>query len=198
MAIKLEDGTGKRFNNKIDSSNRLWVDSRSAALQHDISYVDENAFQVIGASNLSSGTVVPLHITNNNQKLDVVVTYIRHQIVGASGGTSFPNTSNYFSIRKGTSYSSNGSSVTPENMNVGSSNVSNVICYEGTPTLTGTAVPIDKWYIKADGDMNSFNKEGALILQPGQTLDLAYTGDHTSGIIYTRVSFILRKLSKDL
>ena len=198
MAEEILDGTGKSFRGKVDSSNRLWVDSRSASLQHDVSYTDESAFQVTGVANLASGTVVPLIITNNNQDKDVVITFVRHQVIGSSGGTAFPNASNYFAIRKGTSYSSGGSVATIENINVGSSVVSGVSCYQGAPTVTGTAADIDRWYTKGDGDMNSFNKEGALIIQPGQTIDLAYIGDQTSGIVYTRLSFILRKVPKDL
>lgn len=198
MSVQLLDGSGKGNRAKIDVDKRLWVDSRSAALQHEISYIDEEAFQVIGTATLASGTVVPLHITNDNQDKEVVITYIRHQIVDQASGTAFPNASCYFAIRYGTDYSSGGTTATPVNMHIGSSKVAGVTCYQTNPTLSGTAVEIDRWYTKAEGDMNTFNKEGALILKPGQSLDLAYIGDHTSGIVYTRLSFILRKLPKDL
>ena len=198
MGQQIEDGSGNSFRAKVDIDNRLWVDSRNVPLQHEISYIDEEAFQVIGTTTLANGTVVPLHITNDNPDKDVIITYVRHQVLDQSGGTAFPNASNYFAIRYGTEYASGGSTATVHNVNIGSSVTSGVTTYQGSPTLSGTASEIDRWYTKVEGDMNSFNKEGALILQPGQSIDLAYIGDHTSGTICTRISFVLRKLPKNL
>jgi len=39
--------------------------------------------------------------------------------------------------------------------------------------------------------MNTFNKEGALIIPPNQTMEVSYIGDRTGGTIYTRISFIM-------
>ena len=39
--------------------------------------------------------------------------------------------------------------------------------------------------------MNTFNKEGSLIIPPRENLEIMYQGDKTSGTIYGRVSFII-------
>lgn len=185
----IADGIGRGYKAKVTKDNLLSTYTVSASLQHVISESKENAYQVIGTATLASGTVVGLFINNTTTK-DLVITYCRHQIIGASGGTSFPNSSNYFSIALNRTYSSGGSVATPVNVNVGSGKSSGVTCYHGNPTLSGTSTDIDRWYTKADGDMNIFNKEGALILKPNNTLELSYTGDQTGGLLYTRLSFV--------
>ena len=79
------------------------------------------------------------------------------------------------------------------NVYAGSGNVANVTVYDGNGTaLVATIVnEIDRWYTKAEGDMNTFNKEGALLIPPNQTMSILYTTDHTSGTIYARMSFVM-------
>jgi len=187
---QIKDGTGKGYLARVDSDNRLRTYAKSASIQHVVSEHEEEAYQVIGIATLSAGTVVALHIKNISSG-NMVVTYLRHQVVGATGGTSFPNTSNYFTIGLGRTYSSGGSLVTPVNVFGGSGNTAEVTAYQADPTLAGTAQEIDRWYTKSDGDMNTFNKEGALIIPPNQTMEVSYVGDRTGGTIYTRVSFIM-------
>ena len=38
---------------------------------------------------------------NGSVSSDIIITYIRHQIIDASGGTAFPNVSNYFRVNFG-------------------------------------------------------------------------------------------------
>ena len=184
------DGIGTGYKAKVGSDNRLRVYSKSASLQHVVSEDNEQAYQVIGLADLAATTVTVLHLKNLSSHL-LIITYIRHQVVGASGGTSFPNTSNYFQVGMGRTYVSGGSVTTPVNVSAGSGNLAEVTAYQGAPVLTGTFNEIDRWYTKDDGDMNTFNKEGALIIQPNNTMEISYTGDHTSGIIYGRISFVI-------
>ncbi len=190
----IDDGTGSGYLAEVNSNNQLEVNSQSESLQHTQSSKFEQAYQVIGTETLSSGTVVGLHIKNTSTDKNLVVTYIRHQIIGAAGGTEFPNASNYYRIAIGRTYASGGSAVTPINVFAGSGNEAEATVYNSDPTLAGTASEIDRWYTKANGDMNSFNKEGAVILPPQQTMELSYVGDRTSGTLYTRLSFIMKKI----
>lgn len=187
------DGTGSGKLAKVGTDNRLWVDANAGSIQHNNSQVLKQAYQVIGTATLGVGEKIILHLKNTSPSKDLIVTYLRHQVVGASGGTAFPNSSNYFHINLGRTYSSGGSTATPVNVNAGSGNDADVTVYQGAPTVAGTAKEIDRWYTKSDGDMNTFNKEGALILQPNATMDISYTGDHTSGLIYARISFIMEE-----
>lgn len=185
------DGTGNAYKAKVGSDHRLRTYSKSASIQHVESEANEQAYQVIGLASLAATTVSVLHITNNDASRLMIVTYIRHQVIGASGGTAFPNESNYFQVGLGRTYNSGGSEAIPVNVSSGSGNTANIIAYQGGPTLDGTIKEIDRWYTKSDGDMNTFNKEGALIIQPNNTMEISYTGNHTSGGIYGRISFIM-------
>jgi len=107
---------------------------------------------------------------------------------------SVADASNYFSIMLNRDYASGGTIATPINVHEGSGNLADVTAYQGDPTLSGIPKEIDRWYIKADGDMNTFNKEGAVIIGPGRSIGLSFTGDHTSGILYSRLSFLMEEV----
>ena len=100
MGEQILDGGGSGNLAQVNSDGRLKTYSKSASIQHVISEHEEGAFQVIGHANLSAGTVTCLHLTNESN-VNCVITYLRHQVVAATGGTSFPNTSNYFQIALG-------------------------------------------------------------------------------------------------
>lgn len=191
MPDSIRSGTGDRYEAGVGSDNRLMVISKSEALQHVLSQEFEEAYQCIGIATLAAATVVSLHVKNTSSDKNLIVTYIRHQIVDHAGGTAFPNASNYFRVALGRTYSSGGSAATSVNVFTGSGNSAEITAYQGAPTLTGSASEIDRWYTKAEADMNAFNKEGALIIPPNQTIELAYVGDQTSGTIYSRMSFLM-------
>lgn len=187
----IRDGRGKGYKAGVNKHLQLETAAISQPIQHWISRRQERAFQVIGEATLAAGTVIALHIRNDATDKFLVVTYIRHQVVGNSGGTAIPNLSNYFRVAFGRTYDTGGSVATPVNVHVGSGVPAEVTAYQGDPTLTGTAVQVDKWYTKAEADMNVFVKEGAILLAPGKTLELSYVGDQTAGLLYTRTSFLM-------
>ena len=193
MPDTIKDGSSGNVA-KVDSSNRLHTRSRSDSIQHAISDEQQEAYQCIGEADLAAGIVVVKHIKNTSSDKKMVITYIRHQIVIASGGTVFPNASNYFRIALNRTYVSGGSEATPVNVYVGSGNGAELTVYTGNPTLTGTALEIDRWYTKAEGDMSTFRKEGAVIIPPNRTLELSYVGNHSSGLIYCRLSFLMDEI----
>ncbi len=191
MPDSIRDGGGSGRLVKVSRENRLEVESKTESLQHHVSNEHEQAYQVIGTAALASGTITALHIKNISNDKNLIATYIRHQIIGPSGGTAFPNSGNYFSVALGRTYASGGVVTLPVNVFSGSGNTADVVAYKDTPVLEGTANEIDRWHTKADGDMNTYNKEGALIIPPSQTLELSYIGDQSSGILYARLSFIM-------
>ncbi len=187
----IEDGKGTGKKAQVDDENRIQVRSLSETIQHSISHSNREAYQVIGTATLSSGTVTAIHITNNSTTKDVIVTYVRHQIIDQSGGTAFPNAFNYYRIALGRTYVSGGTEIIPININTSSANTAEMTVYNNAPLLTGTAKEIDRFYTKAEGDMNIFNKEGSVILGFNGTLELSYIGDQTDGTFYTRISFLM-------
>lgn len=194
MSEQILDGTGTGNKAKVGSDFRLHVQSKSESLQHLISQEDEQAYQCIGTATLASGIVVVLHLKNTSSDRNLTITYIRHQILDPSGGTSFPNASNYYKIALGRTYVSGGSTATPVNVFAGSGNTAEVTAYQGGPTLTGTAAEIDRWYTQNEGSMNVFSKEGAVIIPPNQTIEMAYIGDRTGGTVYARISFLMEQV----
>ena len=144
MGEQILDGTGKGNLAAVDEDNRLLVESKSDAMQHYISREKEQAYQCIGMATLESGTTVGLHIKNISSDKNMIITYMRHQVINSSGGTAFPNESNYFRLALGREYVSDGSAVIPINIFAGSGNVAEITVYQGNPTLTGTAQEIDK------------------------------------------------------
>lgn len=194
MPDMIKDGQGKGFLAGVDTDNRLKVVAKTAAIQHVISGEKNQAYQCIGTATLENGTVVALHLRNSSSTKQIVVTYVRHQILDPAGGTSLPNANNYFRIALGRIYSADGATATPVNVFEGSGNSAEVTAYQSNPTLTRTANEIDRWYTKSEGDMNGFNKEGSLIIPPNGNMELSYVGDHTSGTIYTRISFLMEEV----
>ena len=197
MAEQIKDGQGQGFLAGVNSNNQLRVYSESASLQHVISHRDGHAYQVWGVANLASGTVVPIHIKNDNADRDLIATYIRWQVIDPSGGTALPNASNYMTIGFDRTYVSGGAVATPINMNIQSGHIPQVTVYQGTPTLDGTLAVFDRWYPKAEADMHTWNKEGTVILAKNKTLELAYVGDHDTGIVFARVSFLMAPVGVD-
>ena len=197
MAEQIKDGKGRGNIAGVNNSNQLEVYAQTASLQHVLSHREGQAYQVWGVANLANGTVVPLHITNNNADKDLIVTYIRWQILDPSGGTAIPNADNYLFAGLGRTYDSGGALAIPINVNAKSGNIPQLTVYQGNPTLTGSNSIFDRWYPKAEADMNVWNKEGTVILGRDDTLELAYVGDQTGGIVFARVSFIMDTIGSE-
>jgi len=184
----------------VNESHQLLVRAESLSHQHHQSHVNGAAFQASGHSaTLSSGTNTVLHIKNNDPLRDMVVTYVRLQLVGSANG-AYDSLTDCFELGTGRTLSSDGTAVTPFNMNRSKSSiVASVTATEGAgtnPTMAGTFLATgDRWYPNAAGDREKYNKEGTLILGLNDTLEIRYVGTHTAGQAYARVSFLMEESS---
>lgn len=193
MSQAIKDGTGTGYHAAVNNRNQLLTESVSQSIQHYMSLAYQRAYQAGAVTTIGgAGTIPCLVLTNNHASRRMCVTYIRWEVIDPSGGTAYPSANSYMGLQHGQSRASGGTEVTPVNMYIGDGAVSGVTVYADNTTMTGTAVEIDRWYPKAEGEMNTWNKEGALIVPPGESIDLAYTTDNTGGLVYTRVSFIMR------
>jgi hypothetical protein len=188
--MKIESGTGNGKYAGVSLGNRLETVSVSVPIQHEASKLRQKSFQVWGETTLASGTVTPLHITNSSITDTATITFIRWQLIDPAGGTALPSAANYLQIGTGATYSSGGTALSPTNMAIGSSVVSNVTAYSG-PTLSGSVTAFDKEYAKGEAEMRSYSKEGALVILPGESVTVQFVGDHTSGTVYSRISFFM-------
>ena len=192
--MRIEDGTGSGYFAKVTPTNRISVASRSDPAQHVIASENRNTFQLIGTASWtadSDGSYYPLHLKNTGTDTQIVITYLRYQFLDNSGGTALPsqNTAMYYGY--GLEYSSGGNLGTVVNMTAGSAKTATVSAYVENPTLTGSLTTFDRWYTKDEGEMNSFRKEGAAIILPGNTFSMKMTTDHTTGFVYARMSFFV-------
>lgn len=186
----IESGSGNGRLAAVDGDNRLSVASFNIPFQHLIAKDYQKTFQVWGEATLASGTVTPIHVKNNSSDKVLVMTYLRWQVIDPAGGTALPTASNYIEFGYGPLYTSGGSQVTPVNMSSGSSVVSSILAYQGNPTLNGSLTVFDRHYPAAEGEQYKYNKEGAALILPGTTFAAQFTGDHTSGKVIVRASFV--------
>ena len=186
----IESGIGNGKLAAVDGDNRLLTSSFNIPFQHLIAKDYAKTFQVWGEADLASGTVVPLHISNNTADTVAVITYIRWQVIDEANGTALPNASNYMEFGFSAPYASGGTLVNPTNMFSGSAVRSSMTCFQGNPTLSGNPTMFDRHYPKSEGDMYSYNKEGSALIIPGGNFSASYTGNHTAGKVYCRVSVV--------
>ena len=189
--MKIESGTGNGRYAGVSTGNRLEVNSVTIPLQHEASKTRNKAFQVWGETTLAAGTVTPLHVFNNSTTDTCTITYVRLQTIDPAGGTALPSAANYYQIGTGQTRSSGGTAKTPINMAVGSTVQSGVTAYAANPTMANTLNVFDKEYVKAEAELSRYSKEGALVLLPGEAMTVQFVGDHTSGTVYSRVSFFM-------
>jgi hypothetical protein len=189
--MQLEDGKGQGYFAGVTNENQLQARAETHTMQHHASLFYGQAFQIIGDfAALNNNTYRILHIKNVDPNRFLVVTYIRLEVVGASGG-DFGSPNTYFQFGNGVTYASGGTIVTPVNVNFTSGNAALVEAYDNNPTLTGTFLEYDRWYPDANGSMQTFNKEGSVILGLNNELTISLTTNHTAGTAYARVSFFM-------
>ena len=105
-----------------------------------------------------------------------------------SAGAAATNAGAYFTVKLGDSYTSGGADLTPVNTNQSSGNAADVVCKDGSATLTiSGGSEIDKNY--SANTMQSFNKEGSVVLGKGNSISLYHLGSTVAGEAYGRISF---------
>ena len=169
---------------------RLTVDSKSSPLQHIVSSEEQQAYQVQGSVVLINGTTTALHIKNISTTRNMVITFIRMQLVAPVAVV--PELATYVTINRNTTIAG-GALVIPENMYLGHSNAAEVVANSGTTPITigGVAAEFDRWYPASDGDRNTFNKEGVVLIPPQEAINLSMVSGTAGGELHTRISFIM-------
>jgi len=168
----------------VSSNNRLKTKAVSTSQQHFISHHDGLAYQASGEITIGTSDVPVLYLENNDSARDLVITYIRFQSIGAAVASETA----YFTVSLSDSYTSGGDAVVPTQMNRSSPNVADAVCYDGNSSLTiSGGVEIDKNY--EANSMQSYNKEGTIILPKGQSISIWHKGSTVAGTAYARFSF---------
>lgn len=187
MGFQIEDGRGSGRTAAVNEQNQLTVHAVMEAAQK-YSTETGRAYQIIGDfAALNNSTHTILNIVNTSSTQRAFISYIRCQIIGAAGGNFTAATR--FEIGTGRTVASGGSTVTAVNMSFGSGLLAEMTSTDNNPTMTGTFTEIDRWYPKENGEMQTFRKEGSIMLSKNNSLEIRCVTDHTSGTAYARVSF---------
>jgi hypothetical protein len=187
--MRIHDGEGNGPQVGITNKFRMKVEASTRSAQARASIEDGTAFQVIaGDVDIAASEQNVLVIKNNDKTDKIVVTYIRLFSIGAAAD----NVDAYFTIALGGGYTSGGTALVPKNVNTASGvKALNIDCYDGTVAvvLSGTQDKIDKTFKM--NDMNTYNKEGAVVIAPGGMLTVKHKGSTAAGVASARVSFYL-------
>ena len=187
---KIIDGSGKGYEAKVTSSNRLLTEALSVPIQHAVSHDKQQSYQVISTIDIAASKQYFLSVTNTSSTKDMIVTYIRVNSASAAA----TNEDAFFSIEVNGSYTSGGSAVIPTNVYVGSPNSADVEAYgNGAITTGGTPLEIDRNYTA--NSMQSFSKEGSIVIPKNATIHIAHTGSTAAGTAYARISFYMNEPS---
>jgi len=180
----LESGIGNGKFAAVDDDNRLLTGAFNIPFTHLIAKDYNKVFSVEGNATPISGANNVLQVKNNSTSNVVVVTRILVQAVTVSGGTALPNSSNYFQILTGTAYSSGGIAAPVVNSTSGSAVTSDVVAYDNNPVISGSGNSLGRFY-PVNAAPFELRTEGSILILPQQSLTIGYTGDHTSGFLYT-------------
>jgi hypothetical protein len=137
---------------------------------------------------LDAATHTVLHIKNTDPERDFVISYIRVQLVTANVADALTD---YFEFGFGREVASGGSAVIPVNLNKKVGSVSQVIATIGSPVMTGTFESMEHWHPKASGDINTYNKDGSIILGLNDTFEIRYISTSTTGVARARITFMM-------
>lgn len=191
MSFKLRDGTGSGNEVEVTEANQLSIVGEQHSLQFHHSFHNAAAYQVVGDfTTINNTTHTILHIKNTSTSRVVAVTYVRIQALDLAGGTALPSVNTYFQLGTGTTYASGGTAIIPVNVNFTSGHTADAVVYDNNPTVSGTFIEIDKWFVDIEGNQLIYNKEGSVILGQNDVFEVRVTSDHTSGVAIARVSFV--------
>ncbi|KKM64707.1 hypothetical protein LCGC14_1498730, partial [marine sediment metagenome] len=149
-------------------------------------------YQIIGDVVPASGTNVVLYLENEHNTSNFTITHIRIQALDLSGGKILPSTETYFQFGFGPTYTSGGTDIKNNavNVNRSSANTANITAYDNDPTLTGTFSEIDRWYVTNDESMTTFNKHGSIIIPKNKAFICRFITDNSAGLAYCRSTFM--------
>ena len=174
---------------EVTPNGQLSVRAEVNSQQHFISHEFGQAYQAHGASDtLTAATHTVLHLKNDDPNRDLLISYIRPQLVGANAADTVGD---YFEFGFGRTVASGGSAMIPVNMNRKVGSVALVTATIGSPTMAGTFLSMEHWHPGVSGDANSFNKEGSVVLGLNDTFEIRYVSTATAGIARARVTFMM-------
>ena len=190
MGLQIEDGTGSGQLAQV-SDNRLRAFAVNVSLTNHISVEtdEQTVFTAVGTATVVSGTVVVLHVINNDSSNLLVLDRLYVQGVGMGG---LPVSTAFFSLGYGRTVTSGGTSVTPINQNRTATKVANVTTTASNPNMTGTFVESHRWFVQANGEAFELINPASndIILGRSNTVEIQLSSQ-TSGTVLTVMKFFM-------
>ncbi len=185
MEFNIKDGaTGAVAS--VDDTGRLLTRSINTSLQHYVSHHEGESYQVSTETPIVATNEPVLYLQNNDSSHDMVISYIRFQSIGATAAAETA----YFTIVVGDLRTSGGVAVAPKNLSLGSANTADAVAFGGGSVLAvAGGTEIDRNY--EANSMQTYNKDGSIIIPKGQSISIWCKGTDTNGTAYARISFYM-------
>ena len=186
----------------VDSDGLAHALSVGFSEQRFQSEVTGNAYQVWGTTADVAAAENPLLFLKNtdNKGLILIIAYIRLLAIDLVTAGAF-GAGTYFTVGFDQSRTSDGTQVTPVNMNRSSGRTATVEAYSsgdlagaGTPVVlspSANAAVSDRHYPSANLVELRYQKEGSIVLTEGKSITLSLVTDFTAGHAYGRISFVM-------
>ena len=183
----IESGSGNGKLAAVDNDNRILTASFNIPFPHLLAKDYNRSFSVVGEATPASGTVVPLHLRNDNATDLVVINRVTVQVISDA---TFPSAGEYFTFEVDSEYSTGGTVTIPVNASAGATTLSRVSATQGNPTVSSGGV-VEKYYPPNAGFGTEIILEGSALLLPGRGACVRYTGAGTAGVVKASVGFVI-------
>jgi len=183
----VESGLGNGKLAGVDGDNRLLTAAFNIPFPHLIAKDYNRSFSVVGETAVAAGTVVPLHIKNNNATDLVVINRVTVQVLTDA---TLPATTNYFTFEIDSDYISGGNVALPVNASAGATTISSVAATQANPTVGGGGV-VEKFYPSSVANGTEIILEGSALLLPGRGACVKFTGAGAAGVVKASVGFVV-------
>jgi len=184
--MRIEDGKGRGNYAEVSNSKRLAVNSVNFSPQHYAAHEGGLAYQLIVPSlDITTSEQGVIYLKNTSDQA-IVITYIRVQSAGAADTSEDA----YFRVLRNPTYTSGGTATDPMNTLFSSSKdaIADAYIGDGTALVLGnTTEEIDRNY--QANSMQSYSKEGSVILETGNSIAIMHKGSTTAGVVTARLSF---------
>lgn len=178
----IKDGTGKGYFTKVDSNNRLWVYATTRSEIAFQSEYNQSAFLAYGrrnftAANTNQGILQLVYNGSGTMHIGKVIISTNSDLCKVE-------------LYVGTTYTSGGTAIIPNNMNRVSNKSSDVIAYNGRDSnLEFDYIEANELFdVRLSKDSFDYDFEGGLILGNGNSIgmlgEVTSVGDKIRASVY--------------
>jgi hypothetical protein len=185
MTTIIKDGTGSGNTARVSDNNHLAVDSVNVSEIAHISSVDAKAYQFQFERTLlaaATDEVIGLLTYLGEHKLQIETLYLSREDVSLASGSQA-----VVEVYSEPTYTSGGASITPTNLNIGSSNLPTATAYSGTTTLVIDTTSAVEVLDVVFAETVTIHFAGSIVLDKGTTIAIKGKSKNIGDIIHANV-----------